>query len=224
MGRAANHVYSSQEKAAITASAINSIGDSIAHISTSSSEICDGAETQMVQLGLLQDKLAQLFETLREDASRAGAVSIIAKVLHGVTENVNSSLNKFITLPYERNDSKVAGERRSEQRLEGCLRVEISQSQNVYEGVTRNISGDHLGVELSLPLNNDQPLTLTVYLPNNNFIDYKNQTPLTLRAVLVRNTQQDSVFQYAFKISCDQPQHLEQLREAFNFFEDSGNT
>ena len=224
MGRAANHVYSSQEKAAVTASAINSIGDSVTQISVSSQEICGGADTQMVQLRLLQDKLGQLFETLREDGSRAGAVSIIARVLHGVTENVNSSLDKFVTLPFERQDVAVTGERRAEQRLEGCLRVEISQGNAVYEGVTRNISGGHLGVELSTSLDNDLPLSLTVFLPNNDFIDYKNQMPLTLEGVLVRDVQQDSVFQYGVRITSDDKTHLTKLREAFYFFEDSGNT
>lgn len=224
MGRAANHVYSSQEKAAVTASAINSIGQSVAHISASSNEICAGADTQMEQLRLLQDKLSQLFETLREDGSRAGAVSIIARVLHGVTENVNTSLDKFITLPFERDHGDIAGERRTEKRLEGCLRVEISQGHSTYEGVTRNISGDHLGVEVSTPLDNNQPLILTVFLPNNDFIDYKNQMPLTLEGVLLRDSRADSVFQYCVQITCEDPQHLIKLREAFYFFEDTGNS
>ncbi|MFT4929427.1 MAG: hypothetical protein ACI8WB_005560 [Phenylobacterium sp.] len=177
----------------------------------------------MEQLRLLQDKLSQLFETLREDGSRAGAVSIIARVLHGVTENVNTSLDQFTTLPFQRADNRLAGERREGHRLEGCLRVEISQGNTVYEGVTRNISDDNLGVELSLPLNNDEPLTLTIFLPNKDFIDYKNQMPLTVNGKLVRSSRSDGVFQYCVKITCQGEEHLEKLRDAFYFFEDSGS-
>lgn len=223
MNRAAAHVFSSQEKAASTAEAINNINQSVARITNSNNQIAQSADTQMQQLDLLQDKLSQLFETLREDASRAGAVSIIARVLYSVTENINQSLNHFSTLPLERNMLLTGQERRSNERLEGCLRVEITQGHCTYEGVARNIGKESMGVELSTKLDLNQKALLTVFLPHRDFIAYKNQKPLQLHGDLVRECINDQVFQYGVKITSEDVCDLTQLEEAFHFFEDHAN-
>ena len=220
MERATNHVFASQEKAAQSADAINAINDAVLQISGSNREIADSANTQMNQLGLLQDKLAQLFETLREDGSRAGAVSIIAKVLHTVTENVNRSLDQFDTLPVKRDYMVCDDERRCEERIEGCLRVEISQGHCTYEGVTRNIGGHSMAIELSTSLDMQQEAMLTVFLPHHDFIEYKNQIPLTLHGKLMRESQEDQVHQYGIQVRSDETGAMERLREAFLFFDD----
>jgi methyl-accepting chemotaxis protein len=181
-------------------------------------EISQSADVQMVQLGLLQEKLGQLFETLREDGSRAGAVSIIARVLYSVTENVNISLDKFVTLPTKRGET-IDNDRRSDQLLDGCLRVEICQGHHVYEGVTRNIGNESLAVELSTVLDCNLPLSLTVFLPHKDFVEYKNQTPLSLSGVLVRDDVNDQVHQYGIKINREESAQMGKLREAFHFFD-----
>lgn len=219
MSRAANHVYASQNKAAISASAINSIGESVSLINVSSQDICSGADEQMVQLGLLQNKLTQLFETLKEDSSRAGAVSIIARVLYGVTENINTSLDKFTTLPNSSDQSKLPGDRRQVQRIEGCLRAEIYQEQGAYEGATRSFSGDSLSIEVSTPLHNDSPVVLTIFLPHKSFDKYKNQIPITINGVITRTDFIDSVYQYCVKIDSQEDENLPRLRDAFAFFD-----
>ncbi|NQZ06870.1 MAG: methyl-accepting chemotaxis protein [Algicola sp.] len=222
MNRAAEHVFASQEKAAETAAAINTINDSVAQITSSNTEISESADTQMMQLRLLQEKLASLFETLREDSSRAGAVSINARVLHSVVENVTLSLDKFSTLAFKASE-EVENDRRADKRLYGCLRVEICQGNASYEGVTRNIGARILGIELSTTLDRKLPVALTVFLPHKDFIDYKNQIPLILHGDLVRDDFNDQVFQYCVEITSDENDGLEQLREAFHFFEDHGN-
>ncbi len=222
MNRAAEHVFASQEKAAETATAINTINDSVAQISNSNTEISESADTQMMQLGLLQEKLASLFETLREDSSRAGAVSINARVLYSVVENVTLSLDKFSTLPFKA-DEELENDRRADKRMNGCLRVEICQGNAHYEGVTRNIGAQSLGIELSTTLNCKLPVSLTVFLPYRDFIDYKNQIPLNLHGELVRDDYNDQVFQYGVKIISDESGSLEKLRKAFQFFADHGN-
>jgi methyl-accepting chemotaxis protein len=221
MNRASAHVFASQEKAAETANAIRTINDSVAHITSTTVQISESADAQMAQLGLLQEKLAQLFETLREDGSRAGAVSIIARVLHSVTENVNQSLDQFHTLPLL--VEEVENDRRADKRLAGCLRVEVCQGNSTYEGVTRNIGKGSLGIELSTNLNCGLPVSLTIFLPHNDFIDYKNQEPLTLNGQLVRDDVNNQVFQYGVKIDSNDEPGLKQLRDAFRFFADHGN-
>jgi hypothetical protein len=158
---------------------------------------------------------------LREDGSRAGAVSIVARVLHSVTENVNKSLDQFSTLPVV--SETVENDRRSDKRLVGCLRVELCQGNSMYEGVTRNIGKRSLGVELSTNLDIQQPVSLTIYLPHNDFIAYKNQKPLKLKGELVRDNISEQVFQYGVKIDDSDELGLNELREAFRFFEDYGN-
>lgn len=219
MNRAAGHVFASQEKAATTADAINSISRSVAQISTSNNEISDSANTQMNQLGLLQNKLSHLFETLREDGSRAGAVSIIARVVFSVTEKVNASLNRFTTLPYQRAELLQGEERRANARLEGCLRVEIAQGHCHYEGVAINIGKDSMGIALSTELDMNDEVTLTVFLPHKDFIEYKNQTPLLLHGKLVRESIKAQVHEYGIKICSDDVDDLRKLEDAFHFFE-----
>jgi hypothetical protein len=105
----------------------------------------------MMQLRLLQEKLVSLFETLRKHSSRAGAVSINARVLHSVVENVTLSLDRFSTLPFKGSEG-LENERRADKRMDGCLRVEICQGNATYEGVTRNIGAKNLGIELRAAL------------------------------------------------------------------------
>ncbi len=219
MSRAANHVYASQKKAAVSASAINSIGQSVALISDSSRDICSGADDQMVQLSLLQGKLTQLFETLKEDSSRAGAVSIIARVLYGVTENINTSLDKFTTLPSGGSHTKMLGDRRKEHRIEGCLRAEIYQEHGAYEGATRSFGGNTLSIEVSTPLQENAPLVLTLFLPHKSFDDYKQQIPITLNGTITRSDYIDSVYQYCVLIDPCEDENQALLNRAFGFFD-----
>jgi methyl-accepting chemotaxis protein len=218
MGRAAEHVYTSQAKAAESAGAIRTINDSVLHISSSNTQISDSANVQMQQLQLLQQKLERLFETLREDGSRAGAVSINARVLYKITENVNQSLAKFTTYSRHLVDP-VANERRHDKRTEGCLRVEVGQDLKKYEGVTSNICSDSLGLELSRPLNMALAVTLTIFLPYKSLADYKSQTPLVVDAKLTREDINGQIYCYGVEISSNKEQAKQQLGQAAAFFE-----
>lgn len=217
MSKAANHVYNSQAKAAETANAIDSISQSIDHINVSSMDICTGAESQMVQLRTLQEKLNQLFETLKEDGSRAGAVSIVARVLYSVTENINESLDRFITVPIL-GGADGDSDRRQLDRVYGCLRVEIYQEDGAFEGVTRSFSGDHLGIEVSTKLTDSAPVVLTIFLPHRSFEDYKSQIPITIEGKIERSDFVDSVYHYSVKIGSDETDNLSMLQRAFDFF------
>lgn len=221
MSRAANHVYASQKKSATCADAINSIGQSVTLINESSQDICAGTDLQMTQLGLLQDKLGQLFETLKEDSSRAGAVSIIAKVLYGVTENINKSLDSFVTLPNAITvDNRVNG-RHLNKRITGCLRVVIYQEQGAVEGASRSFNGDHLGVDVSTPLVDDSDVVLTIFLPHKSFEEYKNQIPITMQGCIASSDFTDLVHQYSIKIDQSEQENLSLLHQAFDFFENN---
>jgi methyl-accepting chemotaxis protein len=222
MNRASAHVFASQEKAAETASAINSINDCVNQITNSTVQISDSAQIQMSQLEILEEKLSHLFETLREDGSRAGAVSIIARVLQSVTENINLSLDKFVTLPIQQKQS-IDNERRSEKRLSGCLRVEITQGESHYEGVTCNMGKLSLGIELSTKLSFEGQVKLTIHLPHKDFIEYKKQTPLIIKGVITREDIQNHVYQYGIKIREERHMEIDRLRKAFCFFEDIRN-
>lgn len=211
MSRAANHVYDSQSKAAETADAIDAIGKSVMGISQCSEDIRSGADDQMQQLALLKGKLEQLFDTLREDSSRAGAVSIIARVLYGVTENINISLDRFTTWP-------AAPECIGAKPIEGCLRAEIYQEQGAYEGATRNFKGDELGIDVSTALCDDSDVVLTIFLPHKNFDDYKAQVPITIEGHIVNSTFSDSVYHYKVRIDKSEQENLELLTKAFEFF------
>lgn len=218
MDRAAKHVFESQNRAAETASAINAIGDSVQHISQSNQQISHSADVQMNQLGLLQDKLSQLFETLREDGSRAGAVSINAQVLFDITQNINEALSQFKTYVPKYSVS-VDTERRSTQRVQGCLRVEVTQGNYSYEGVTTDIGESGLGITMSRPLDMSQPVTLTIFVPCDTFIDYKNQIPLMAEGAIVRGGEVGQVFQYGLTIELELESSRVSLQKAFEFFE-----
>lgn len=218
MDRAAKHVFESQNRAAETASAINAIGDSVQHISQSNQQISHSADVQMNQLGLLQDKLSQLFETLRDDGSRAGAVSINAQVLFDITQNINDALSKFKTyLPQE--EVGVARERRNNKRVHGCLRVEVTQGNSSYEGVTSDIGEGGLGITMSRPLDMSEPVKLTIFVPCNTFIDYKNQIPLMAQGRLIRGGEIGQVYQYGSTLEIEEEASRVRLQQAFDFFE-----
>ena len=218
MDRAAKHVFESQNCAAQTASAINAIGDSVQHISESNQQISQSADIQMNQLGLLQEKLSQLFETLREDGSRAGAVSINAQVLFDITQNINDALSQFRTY-VPQIDSSIERDRRHSKRVQGCLRVEVTQGISSYEGVTSDIGEDSLGITMSRPLDLSKSVILTIFVPYNNFIDYKNQMPLMAKGKLIRGGESGQVYQYGLTIELENEQAEQQLKQAFEFFE-----
>lgn len=218
MDRAARHVFESQNRAAETACAINAIGDSVQHISQSNQQISHSADVQMNQLGLLQEKLSQLFETLREDGSRAGAVSINAQVLFDITQNINEALSQFKTY-VPQNTDVVEHERRSNKRVYGCLRVEVTQGNSSYEGVTSDIGEGGLGITMSRPLDMAEPVKLTIFVPFNTFVDYKSQTPLVARGKVIRGGESGQVYQYGLVIELDDEIARLGLQQAFEFFE-----
>ncbi|MCJ8270759.1 MAG: PilZ domain-containing protein, partial [Psychrosphaera sp.] len=171
------------------------------------------------QLDDLRLKLNHLFDALTEDAARAESVSVLATILNEVTITVNQLLAKFVTQPCHERDQE-GSEQRISYRHKGYLRAEIVQQNVTYQGATKDISTEGLGLKSMSKFDEDLPVSITVFLPQKGEVHYESHTPLMIEGSIVHHHQEGDYHVYGIHIIEEGPKASNELKTAVCFFEE----
>lgn len=145
---------------------------------------------QMEQMGEIREKLVHLFQSLEENSEKANLVNQISENLNELVEAVNYSLSHF-----EFDKSGFADAIYQNKNLEpirASLRVIVSDGEKELETITYYVQPTSISVRLvngkesdlftdeEIVWQQNQSLSLSLYLPQSSLQEYENQTPMQM--------------------------------------------
>jgi len=218
MDSVASQVEISGSNAGEITTNITSIGEGINKVVEDSEGIVSRCGEQIQSLASQQKTLTSLFDTLGKNAAKVEVTAGIGDSLYELTEDMDTIISQFNfrdVIQFE----KQANEKRINPRLEKTMIVSIEQSEQVWEGLTEDISMDGVGIQLSQPLSEDSGnVCITIKLPSSDLETFEKQRALVVDAEIQWYRQEKETHKYGFKflnVSESDKQHIKQI---FSFF------
>ncbi|KZN50999.1 methyl-accepting chemotaxis protein [Pseudoalteromonas luteoviolacea] len=203
--------------------ALRAMTTTIEGIIDANDQIAHRSDEQSNQMLEMQIKLQHLFSSLQQNAEKAQMVSMIGGDLYQTSELVNSLMDGF---HFDEDDDLVQKkqEKRRSVRLEAKVKITISQDDNDYSTITRELSCVGCGIQLSKQLNQDldidSAVMLVLYLPKNNYKEYMDQSPMKITARVVRKDDKNTEYTYyGIEFSATGPDQEDTLSELYEFFD-----
>ena len=172
-------VHANQQVAGETASVIQAMVGQVSESAEASRGISEASKQQIDNLAVLGDTLDNLFVTLRESSAKMETTATIGDNLYVVTNRLNDLMTGF-TFEQTWKIEPSQHEKRSYPRAQNNLLVKVVQGDRNLEGVTKDFSMTGMNLALSTPLDKSKKLSLGIYLPRENLLQYESQVPVNL--------------------------------------------
>lgn len=172
-------VHANQQVAGETASVIQAMVGQVSESAEASRGITEASKQQIDNLAMLGGTLDNLFVTLRESSAKMETTATIGDNLYVVTKRLNDLMTGF-TFEQTWNIEPSQHEKRRYPRAQNNLLVKVGQSDRNLEGVTKDFSMTGMNLALPNSLDKNKKLSLDIYLPRENLLQYENQAPVNL--------------------------------------------
>ena len=205
-----------QLEAKNTALTIENIATNTVENAQSSQNISTVSHQQLSQFGFLQENLATLFAVLKESGSKVATTAAIGVELREVTGRLNKIMADFMF-----NNSVLIEpaqhEKRRVPRADNSLRVKITQSGEILEALSEDISLSGVKLKLYKPLVEHKQIDLSFSLPSDDLEQYKNQAPLKLKGNVSWQRKDGDSYLYGIQfVNLDENQRT-QIMKCFEF-------
>jgi methyl-accepting chemotaxis protein len=173
-------VNGNQSVASETAAVIEHMANEVAETASANSAISLSSGVQIKNVNLLQETLAQLFETLKENSVKVETTAAIGDSLHNVSSALNALMEEF-TFEKTHVIEPAQHEKRTYPRISNRLLVKVTQDGKHYECSSLDFSLNGIRLALNEKLNPKQALQMEIFMPQETLKDYEEQTPLKLQ-------------------------------------------
>ena len=172
-------VGQTREESRRMAGTIERISSNVAETVRANQSISAASTRQLDQSRLLQQTLDTLFQTLREASNKVEVTATISDDLRSVAARLNAIMARF-SFTHSPLIDKAQNEQRRAPRLPSSLRVLVEQGSETFDGVTSDVSLVGARLRLGRPIDSNQTLTVSIYLPAGEMALYERQIPLRL--------------------------------------------
>ena len=189
MNLAVQTVNGTQEEAEKSAGTIESMGIDAVETAQGNQAISDASQKQLNQFGLLQATTETLFSVLKDNGAKVETTAAIGVELRTVTGRLNKIMASF-TFTRGMTIEAAQHEQRRAPRAQNTLRVKLTQGAMSLDAVGCDFSLTGLGLRLPRPVDPQELLELSIYLPGDNLEAYACQQPLRIQGRMAWQRQE----------------------------------
>ena len=210
-------VHDNHRMASETATVIDQMAAEVAETASANNEISISSGAQISNVGLLQETLNQLFDTLKENSAKVETTAAIGNSLHKVTGTLTELMSGFTFNSMQEIDLD-RHEKRIYPRITNRLLVQINHQNEIIECSTLDLSLTGMRIELADKIPDKQSLDFEIFLPKANLELYESQTPLKLNGHVNWQRTVDEKYQCGIKFENLNEARTQKLRECFEHF------
>ena len=166
-----------QEEAGKTARTIEGMASNAVQTVQANQGISKASHQQVDQFCLLQTTTDTLFSILKDSGTKVETTAAIGEDLRAVTGRLNNIMSGF-TFTNQIVIAATQHEKRGAPRAQNSLRIKVSQGGNTMEAVSSDFSLTGVRLRLTRPLNEEEEMDLSLYLPHEDLGQYESQAPL----------------------------------------------
>lgn len=206
-----------QDEAGKTAETIEKIASNAVETAQANQGISDISRQQLEQFSLLESTLKTLFVILQESAAKTTVSATIGEDLRMVTERLNRIVQGF-TFVSASHLEVVEHDKRRAPRVHNSLLVKASQGAVQLDGVSSDFSMVGLRLRLPAKIDEQQPLSLQIILPDDDLNHYSRQEPIQIKARVAWQREQEGRYVCGVEfIQVDEPRR-KALQACYDFF------
>ncbi len=210
-------VHENQQVAEETAAVIEHMSGEIAQTASANEGISAASVEQIRNVNLLQETLAQLFDTLNESSAKVETTAAIGDSLHKVTGTLTQLMSGF-TFDSINVIEPMQNEKRTYPRANNRLLVGATQGDKYLECSSLDFSLAGMRLMLSDKLDAAHPVELAVCLPLDDLNQYEKQEPLKLRGRVRWQRVEDGKLQCGIAFEGMSEDANRRLRGCFQYF------
>jgi methyl-accepting chemotaxis protein len=210
-------VQDNQVLAVETRDTIEQMGKQVSESAVANNDIYDASDSQLGQLGRLQNTLSKLFETLDESSSKVQTTADIGDDLLEVTERIKGLLSEF-TFNVDDVIERKYDELREHPRVNAKLMVKVINNGKILSGVSNDFSASGIQVRLHEKLTEKENIIMMLYHPVEDAQQYGRQVPLACNCTVQWERSENGHYLYGIKYNEITPVHKEFTEECFTYF------
>lgn len=217
MHEVVRQVDHTQDEARKTSGAIEGMASNAVESAQSIQGIANASHQQLDRFALLESTTETLFITLRESGSKVETTAAIGEDLRDVTQRLNNimagfSFNSGTPIP------RADREQRRAPRAEHSLLVRVKQSGQSQEGICADFSLNGLRLRLTQAIDAQQPIEVSIFVPDENLDSYTRQEPVRIQCRVVRASSEGGRFIYGVEFGNASEADRHAIRRCFQFF------
>ncbi|MGC2165355.1 MAG: methyl-accepting chemotaxis protein [Gallionella sp.] len=217
MGVVVQSVNLTQQEAGKTARTIESMSSNAVETAQANQAISGASQQQLEQFKLLQTTLEDLFLILKESGAKVEMTAAIGDDLRALADRLKGIMSGFAF-----NSGTVIQEAQHEKRrvprAQHGLLVKLAQNGQTIGGVTSDFSLTGMRLRVPQPVNEQGPVELSIYLPNDDLASYERQEALQIAGRIQWQRKDDKGYSCGIEfVNADDSDRI-MIKKCFEFF------
>ncbi len=206
-----------QDEARKTSGSIDGMASNAVESAQAIQEIASSSHQQLDRFSLLESTTETLFSTLRESGTKVETTAAIGEDLREVTGRLNNIMSGF-TFNSGTQILPIENEQRRAPRARHSLLVTVMQGAHRQEGVCADFSLSGLRLSLVQAIDPQQPISVGLFVPDENLERYAGQEPKPIKGRIVRTSQAGGRHMYGVAFMDINEAERDTIRRCFQFF------
>ncbi|MBS0357262.1 MAG: MCP four helix bundle domain-containing protein [Proteobacteria bacterium] len=217
MNEVVQQVDLTQDEAHKTSGSIEGMASNAVDSAQAIQGIASSSHQQLDRFSLLESTTETLFSTLRESATKVDTTAAIGEDLRDVTSRLTDIMAGF-SFASGTQILPVENEQRRAPRARHGLLIKVEQRGVRQEGVCADFSLGGLRLSLSQAVDPQQPVSLGLFVPDDNLERYASQAPVRLTGRIVRSGRDGAKHEYGIEFTGVGEAERNTIRRCFDFF------
>ena len=203
---------------------IETMANDVSNTASSNMNIANVSNEQISKLEILQQSLNKLFSISKENHIKVENTAGIADDLYHITGKLQEILSEFtFDKDKEQNTLDPGIEKRNSPRAEYRLRVEVMQNDKKLAGSCIDFSMTGMKLRLAEALSNKSLVNLEVYVPYDDYAQYKNQEPIKINGEVVWDRKEGNYALHGIRFVNEDEKARSGLKNCIDYFYEKGN-
>jgi len=203
---------------------IESMANEVSRTAENNMEIANVSNEQVNKLDILQQSLEKLFSINKENHTKVETTAGIADDLYHVTGKLHDILSEFKFSKEVIKEKEFPGmEKRNSPRAEYRLRVQVKQDDRKLGGTCIDFSMTGMKLRLFESLSAKSQLELDVFIPYDDYAQYKSQKPVKLNGQVVWDRREGEYTLHGIEFIDIDAAARTGLEKCFSYFCDQGS-
>lgn len=214
-------VQNNAESAKNTAEEIDQAASQIMVSAQNAQQIDEISSQQLSRFTELEGAMEGLLETLEQNTSKVANTNNIAESLLSRTQTLSDLINHFKIQKSAATNIHEPEEddRRQSPRIQSHFLVRVELNEIWEDAYCENISMTGMKVLLNREIAVSEDIEISLMLPKEDLHEYRNQSPMRLRAIVQHVRHQKEGFVYGMKFNNMSDSQLDMLKQAIRFIE-----
>ena len=207
-----------REAAENTAHAIEGMAGNAVETAKANQKISNSSQQQLDQFGRLHSIMDSLFAILKENGVKMDTTTAIGDDLRVVADRLNGIMSGFTLKSGTMILEPIPHEKRRAPRAQNTLLIKVAQGDKPLEAVSSDFSMTGLRLRLPLPLNEREPIALSIFLPKDYLDEYSTQNPLRVKGRIVRQSKSGENYLCSVEFANPNEHERDMIKKCFAFF------